>query len=196
MTLKTLPADKKSRWTEYLPELIYIYSSTPHSSTGFSPYFLMFGREPKLPFDQLCCTPETVASSNIDKYLSDHQKRVTEAINLAKENTAKKVEERQVLCEKSVNDKTISSVVLLKKHEKGRCKIQYNWKPIPYKVVYKLNDNVYGIQLADGSGPIRNATRTEILDTRTNVEEHFHTEDSDSFSEEWSGFIELSQIPN
>jgi len=123
---------------------------------------------------------------------------VTEAINLAQENTAKMVEERQVLCEESVNDKTISlgSVVLLKKHEKGRCKIQDNWKPIPYKVVDKLNDNVYCIQLADGSGPIRNVTRTDILDTRTNVEENVHAEDSDSSSEEWSGFIELSQIPN
>lgn len=184
--LKTLPADKKPRWTEYLPELIYIYNSTSHSSTGFSPYFLMFGRKPKLPLIN-CFVCQTVVSSNIDNYLSDHQKRVTEAINLAQENTAKKVEERQVLREKSVNDKTISlgSVVLLKKHEKGRCKIQDNWKPIPYKVVDKLNDNVYCIQLADGSGPIRNVTRTEILDTRTNVEENVHAEESDSSSEEW-----------
>ncbi|VDI56999.1 Hypothetical predicted protein [Mytilus galloprovincialis] len=129
---------------------------------------------------------ETEVNSNIDKYLSEHQKCVTEAIKLAQNNTAKKVEERQLIREKTTNDKTISlgTFVLLKKHEKGRCKIQDNWKPTPYKVVDKLNDNVYGIQLADGSGPIRNVTRTEILDTGTQTVEEGNAEDSNSFSEE------------
>ncbi|CAG2250376.1 unnamed protein product [Mytilus edulis] len=125
------------------------------------------------------------------------EKCVTEAIKLAQNNTAKKVEERQLIREKTTNDKTISlgSFVLLKKHEKGRCKIQDNWKPTPYKVVDKLNDNVYGIQLADGSGPIRNVTRTEILDTGTQTVEEGNAEDSNSFSEEWDGYLEISHVP-
>jgi hypothetical protein len=44
--------------------------------------------------------------------------------------------------------------------------MQDNWNPTPYRVVHRFKDNVYGIQLADGSGPIRNVTRREICDRR------------------------------
>ena len=43
--------------------------------------------------------------------------------------------------------------------------MQDNWNPIPYRVVHHFKDNVYGIQLAVGSGPIRNVTRREICNT-------------------------------
>jgi hypothetical protein len=59
----------------------------------------------------------------------------------------------------------IGSNILLKKHVQGRSKMQDNWNPTPYRVVHRFIDNVYGIQLADGSGPIRNVTRREICDT-------------------------------
>ena len=36
-------------WERYLPLVLYAYRTAKHASTGVSPFYLMFGRQPKLP---------------------------------------------------------------------------------------------------------------------------------------------------
>jgi len=38
-------------WPQILPLILFAYRTLPHETTGFSPFFLMFGREPILPLD-------------------------------------------------------------------------------------------------------------------------------------------------
>ena len=49
--LGTLPKEKKSEWKNHIGMLVHAYNCTQNSATGFSPYFLMFGRQPHLPID-------------------------------------------------------------------------------------------------------------------------------------------------
>ena len=49
--LRTLGSEYRSKWPIHLPKLIHAYNCTPHKNTGFSPFFLMFGREENLPVD-------------------------------------------------------------------------------------------------------------------------------------------------
>ncbi|KAL0151937.1 hypothetical protein M9458_052744 [Cirrhinus mrigala] len=51
--LRTLPPEQKQHWPEYLPELVHAYNATPHATTSFSPYYLLFGVQPHLPIDAL-----------------------------------------------------------------------------------------------------------------------------------------------
>ena len=49
--LRSLNQNDKSRWTIHLSKLIHAYKVTLHASTGFTPFFMMFGREENLPVD-------------------------------------------------------------------------------------------------------------------------------------------------
>ena len=48
-----LEEDKKACWSEHLPELLLAYNATCSAVTGYSPYYLLFGRRPRIPVDYL-----------------------------------------------------------------------------------------------------------------------------------------------
>ena len=47
----SLDQEQKPNWPIYLPSLVYVYNATPHSTTGFQPYNLMFGCKDPMPCD-------------------------------------------------------------------------------------------------------------------------------------------------
>ena len=49
--LKTLTKEQKGDWPAHLPALTFVYNATPHSTTGYQPYELMFGRKAPAPCD-------------------------------------------------------------------------------------------------------------------------------------------------
>ena len=49
--LDTLENHKKEDWASNIAPLVHSYNATKHPSTGFAPYFLMFGRYPRLAID-------------------------------------------------------------------------------------------------------------------------------------------------
>ena len=49
--LGTLPHDAKTRWEDHVSTLVHAYNCTCSNAMGFSPYFLMYGRDLMLPID-------------------------------------------------------------------------------------------------------------------------------------------------
>ena len=49
--LGTLPRDAKKKWQDWVPMVVHAYNCTTSSVTGYSPYFLIYGQQPKLPID-------------------------------------------------------------------------------------------------------------------------------------------------
>ena len=68
--LRMLSKEKKSEWKNHIGTLVYAYNFTQNSATGFSPYFLMFGRQPHLPIDvTLGLAPQTIMEPNTTKFV-------------------------------------------------------------------------------------------------------------------------------
>lgn len=49
--LGTLSQSEKHHWKDFVKPLVHAYNCTKNEVTGFSPYELMFGRQPRLPID-------------------------------------------------------------------------------------------------------------------------------------------------
>lgn len=158
--LRTLPPEKKRRWPEHLSELVYAYNVTPHSTTGYSPYYLLFGVEPHLPVDALLGR-ETRGTTNHD-WLAVHQKRLMEAHARAKEFSEQKAAERiasqqgKVYCPPIA----IGQFVYIRNRPLGRNKIQDAWQSIPYRVI-GVQGTTYTLESVD-RGQTKRVNRVDI----------------------------------
>ena len=75
-----LEEDRKARWSEHLPELFMAYNATRSSVTGYSPYYLLFGRRPRIPVDYLFPTlRDSPHETKMEVSVAAMQKRLKEA---------------------------------------------------------------------------------------------------------------------
>ena len=65
--LETLPEKEKADWKVHLSSMTHAYNCTQHPSTTYPPYFLMFGRQPRLPIDFELGLPIDVLGDNCSK---------------------------------------------------------------------------------------------------------------------------------
>ena len=49
--LRTVVSEQQDDWDDQLPALLSAYRSTPHGSTGVSPYRMLYGVEMTMPLD-------------------------------------------------------------------------------------------------------------------------------------------------
>ena len=43
--------ENESEWDKFLDSVLFAYRTSKQASTKYSPFFLMYGREPRLPVD-------------------------------------------------------------------------------------------------------------------------------------------------
>eukprot|EP00795_Rhopilema_esculentum_P017845 gene17845-biopygen6667 len=59
-------------WDRHIPMILFAYRVSPHASTGESPFYLLYGREPRLPVDAALLSPSAHLSSSV----AEHRARI------------------------------------------------------------------------------------------------------------------------
>jgi hypothetical protein len=86
--LRAFVCARQSDWDVYLPSVEFAYNNSVHFSTGFSPFFMMYGKDPITPDTLLCDAPvsnECVSSSefvlHMRNILSAARDNIREAVD-------------------------------------------------------------------------------------------------------------------
>ena len=138
--LGTLPEHKKKDWTSHIAMLVLAYNSTKCDSTGFSPYFLMFGREPRLPVDNmfpLCSEPRGDYITNVKEALEWAWAKASENGSKAKET------------QKNYYDKRVRGAALILG---DRVLVRNCSFESPHKLQDKWSDDIFVVKEQPDSG--------------------------------------------
>ena len=71
-----------TEWENHVQNVCMAYNTSVHSTTGFTPFFLMFGREVRLPVDLLFELPHS--SSSVTNYAALLTHSLNKAYELAR----------------------------------------------------------------------------------------------------------------
>ena len=130
--LRTLAHEEKKHWTEHLSGLVYWYNVTPHTTTGYSPYAMMFGREPVLPVDIEMSFNPVPTKTAADDYMSHQTKRLQHRHADARRRMIPTEPPKMPHRTKKLQ---VGDQVLKRTHPHGRNKIQDKYGPQVYVII-------------------------------------------------------------
>ena len=98
-----LDPEKKKKWLAHIGSIIIAYNSTRSLVTGYSLYYLMFGRRPRLPIDLLFPTHRTqMLTHTIDKYIASLYDRLRKSLVIVQDCAVKEAQRQKRLYDRKV----------------------------------------------------------------------------------------------
>ena len=173
--MKSLDQVQKPNWPNYLSALVFSYNATPHSTTGYQPYELMFGHKAPMPCDNWLGLNNYKSAEFKTKtaWLNEQLNALLHANKQALKGIHKSTKHNRDW--NSSNDMLIpvGNHMLLHDHPEGCNKIQDRYKTDVYVVVghHQEEPNVYYIQLLNSSkhGQPKVVNRCQLYDLKQSV---------------------------
>ena len=182
--LGTLSEEEKSDWKSYLGCMTHAYNCTKHASTTYSPYYLMFGRHPRLPIDVEfgLNKPNCGDNSSKSRYIQKLRRRLNYAFQKASKYSDQQASKYKHSYDKSVRGPQLheNDLVLVKiVAHKGRHKLQDRWEPEEYVVIEQpiAGTPVYKVKPVNGDN-VRTLHRNLLLPLGVKLEPDYESDDS------------------
>ena len=139
-----LEQDKKARWSEHLPEMLAAYNGTCSAVTGYSPYFLLFGRKSRMPVDCLFPTlHDSPHQAKMEVSVAAMQKRLKEAFAVARHLTSQEAarQRRYYDCKAGAVALQPGDIVMVRADGfVGKWKVKDRWEDGGFIVESQLED--------------------------------------------------------
>ena len=169
--LRTLPENHNSKWASHVNHmhLIHVYNCTQLDTTGYSPYYLLFGRHPHLPLDLLLNLKQPSSTTSYPEYVPEWKNAMEKAYRIA----SKAAQTRTAQGKQQYDKKVRSSVlepgdrVLVKNLTPcgGPGKLRSYWEQQVYKVISRMGADspVYKVEPEGKKGKARILHRNLLL---------------------------------
>lgn len=166
--LRSLELDQKVDWRKHLPAAVHAYNCCIHQTTGFCPYYLFFGRAPRLPIDlAFGIDVEKKTSGSSIQYIQNLKKQLKTAYEKALENSKKARESNKARYDSSAFAAELmpgDRVLVRRLGLKLDSKISDRWEEKAYVVISRAEGlPVYKVQVEKGEGPIRTLHRNHLF---------------------------------
>lgn len=166
--LGTLESSQKHDWSTHVGPLVHAYNASRHESTNYSPFYLMFGREPRLPIDVALGHEFHTDGKTYSKFVESLRERLTEAYQIATSEANKASDGQKKTYDRHTRDMVLSigdRVLVRRLAFQGRHKLADRWEEAPYVVKKQLNPDipVYIVRREDGRGRERTLHRNHLL---------------------------------
>ncbi|UYV67231.1 K02A2.6-like, partial [Cordylochernes scorpioides] len=146
--------DQKN-WDEILPFFTHAYNTTIQETTGYSPFFLMFGREPTSLLDDRNISVD-IDKDDYDEYIKHHLDKINRTRKLVINNTIKTQERMKGNYDKKHMERSYEPGELVAVwtpiRKIGKCEKLLRKYFGPYRILKKLSNVNYLIEPKDNPG--------------------------------------------
>ena len=142
--ISKLEEDKKACWSKHLPELLLAYNATHSAVTGYSPYYLLFGRRLRIPVDYLFPTlRDSPHQTKMEVSVAAMQKRLKEAFVVARHLTSEEAAKQHCYYDRKAGAVALQPGDIVMVHTDGfvgKRKVKDRWEDGGFIVESQLED--------------------------------------------------------
>lgn len=165
--LGTLDQEHQSDWVSALPNLVQAYNNSTHSTTGYAPTYLMFGRHVRMPTDLLLGTAATEEEGNVTEWVRRHHQRLHFAYEQVSGRIRAAGKKNKRLYDRTAREAPLlpgERVLVRDNRRQGKGKLSDRWENAPYVVEgqQRPGQPVYTIRPEGKAGPARVVHRNMI----------------------------------